>query len=331
MIKKKYLFVSFGSISERHIINLKKLYPNSLIGVLRLSNIYIKKKINVDFIFHNLDEALSFKPSAVFVCSPANTHIKIASIFAKKNIPIFIEKPLSTNLVGLNFFLERIQKNKIPLMVGYNLKFMESFIKLKHFIDKQKVGNILSVISEVGQYLPYWRPEKDYSKTVSAQNKLGGGAILELSHEIDYICYLFGIPNFIFASGGKVSNLKIDVEDIVDLSLIYDSPKKIINIHMDFLQRDYIRKCKIIGSKGTLIWDLSSGSIDLSTQKKRKNIFKLRNKNQDIRQSYLSEIKYFIKNLNKFDSLRINHDKNVLKVLVAAKKSLKSRKLIKIN
>ena len=57
------------------------------------------------------------------------------------------------------------------------------------------------------------RPKIDYKETVSAKAELGGGVLLELSHEIDYLRWIFGEFNWVSAWHGKLSNLEIDVED----------------------------------------------------------------------------------------------------------------------
>jgi predicted dehydrogenase len=70
--------------------------------------------------------------------------------------------------------------------------FLPSLIEFKRQIFSEKLGKIYSIRAEIGQYLPGWRPESDYRICVSVQQKLGGGVLLELSHEIDYLSWIFG-------------------------------------------------------------------------------------------------------------------------------------------
>ena len=80
--------------------------------------------------------------------------------------------------------------------------------------------------------LPTWR-KGDYTKSVSAKKKYGGGVINELSHELDLMLYLFGKPKALFAKYLNSKSLKIDVEDIVDI--IFKINNKInLNMHLDF-------------------------------------------------------------------------------------------------
>src|SRR5690606_29956228 len=102
------------------------------------------------------------------------------------------EKPLSDSLESFARAGEVLLENSAKIEVAYNLRFMPSAIRLKELLTEQIVGRIHSVSIEVGQYLPDWRPATDYRKNVSACKKLGGGVLLELSHELDYLTWLFG-------------------------------------------------------------------------------------------------------------------------------------------
>jgi predicted dehydrogenase len=132
-------------------------------------------------------------------------------------------------------------------------------------ISKKKYGETKLVDIKVGQYLPDWRLNKDYTKSVSAQKKLGGGVLLELSHEIDYSTWIFGIPKKIFGLKKKISNLKIDVEDVA--TLIFEYPKKIIQISLDFLQQVPKMEIKIVCDRGTIYADLINQKLILFNKK----------------------------------------------------------------
>ena len=113
--------------------------------------------------------------------------------------------------------------------------------------------------------MPDWRPKSDYRESVSAQKKLGGGVLLELSHEIDYIQWIFGTIRCVTAIVSRQSDLDIDVEDTASLLMEIDGPvenKSIIaSLNMDFVRHDTTRNCYAIGDKGTLSWDGISGMV----------------------------------------------------------------------
>ena len=88
-----------------------------------------------------------------------------------------------------------------------------------NIINSKKIGQILHVQVDCGSYLPDWRKGTDYRESVSAKAELGGGVLLELSHELDYIRWFFGEMISISANIQNSGTLGIDVED--DISKKY--------------------------------------------------------------------------------------------------------------
>jgi len=261
----KYLIVGLGSIGKRHLANLRRLCPVAQIGVLRLHSSIAANDVpkGADLQFISLSEALAFEPSAAIIAGPASTHLEIGSALATAGIALLIEKPIAHDTDGLLPLLRHCADLNVPLMVGYNLRFLPSLQECKRLIDSGAIGRILGVRAEVGQYLPDWRPGMRYQDGVSAKRALGGGALLELSHELDYLYWMFGMPQHVTACGGRYSGLEMDVEDMVAVSLEYAAPARLIEVHLDFLQRAPSRTCKFIGELGTLIWDGITDALEL--------------------------------------------------------------------
>ena len=98
----------------------------------------------------------------------------------QEGVHVLIEKPISNKKEGLEELNNEAVKNNCVLMVGYNLRFLSSLNKFKNLIDNNFIGDLYSVRSEAGQYLPSWR-DKDYRKTVSAKKVLGAVFYLNLA------------------------------------------------------------------------------------------------------------------------------------------------------
>ena len=81
-------------------------------------------------------------------------------------------------------------------------------------------------------FLPSWRKNIDYQSSVSAKKSLGGGVLLELSHEIDYLIWLIGKIKILHVVSKKISNLKINTDDYLNLSA--KSGKTLINVSLNF-------------------------------------------------------------------------------------------------
>lgn len=330
----RILVVSFGSIGRRHVDNLLKILPNANISILRTrytESQHYDLPAGVSEQFFSLNQALLFNPCAAIVASPANMHLEIARTLVKSKIPVLIEKPLSDSLDGLDDFIKDVDFFGIKAAVAYNLRFLPSLYETREILNSGLIGNVYSVRAEVGQYLPSWRPGSRYQECVSSQKKLGGGALLELSHELDYIYWMFGLPDSVMAMGGKFTNLETDVEDLVELCFEYSFPKRLVSVHLDFIQQSPYRRCRFIGEKGTLELNALSNTINLytinSSSWKQINFPEI-----NYNQIYIDELVDFL-TIDKFLSRlpTVRDGANVLAMIHAARESIASNKLMSIN
>ena len=204
--------------------------------------------------FESLDEALEIGPEVIFLSSPAVHHVEGIRKCLEAGAHVFCEKPLSATTEGLGALLELAETNRRVLFVGYNLRFHACIAEMKRAVEAGEIGKPLTLFAEVGQYLPSWRPHKDYQDSVSAQKQLGGGALLELSHEID-LAVLFGGREVSGVAGrfGKESDLDLDVEDYANLRIEFGGGLSAM-LHLDFMQNPGGRWCRVIGTRGTLEW-----------------------------------------------------------------------------
>ena len=261
----KAVVIGLGNIALRHRRNLKLLFPEILIISVPSSGKFENQNVEfADQITLSLDEAIREGVDMAIVASPASFHALHAKSLLLAKVPTLIEKPVTGNSQDAYELIKTQQKTLAPAAVGYCLRFMPSSIKIKELLDQKLIGCIYNASVNVGQYLPDWRPLKDYQNSVSAKADLGGGALLELSHEIDYIQWLLGSMKVHYAQLRSSSELNLEVEELVDLVLVSDAGT-VCNIHLDFLQKKVSRVCSFIGEKGRLDWNLKSNTIMLHT------------------------------------------------------------------
>jgi predicted dehydrogenase len=317
---EKVLIVALGSIGKRHLYNLKKLFPQIELAVLRSSEEAVEDEGIV--VFTNIDSALRFAPQAALICSPSSLHLKTAIALAKNGIHLFIEKPLSNSLQGVVDFIELSRRANIKIMLGYNLRFSRSLIEFKALLDSGVYGRALSLSSEVGQYLPDWRPDTDYRVAVSARAEYGGGALLELSHELDYLLWIFGEVEFVSGQILRVSDLHIDVEDLVLAQMCFNNSgiRLYASLHLDFLQRRPNRQCKVICEEAPLIWDAIADRVEIQKQKAITIAFQ---GDKNINYTYEQELIQFVECIeeNKKVPISVEDGMQVLKLAEAMKTS----------
>jgi predicted dehydrogenase len=259
------LIVGHGSIGKRHLRLARQLLPQADIRVLR-HQIATTVPEHADGCFTTLNEAIAFAPQIAAIASPAPFHLAAATPLARAGVHLLVEKPLSSSPAGVMELLTAAQEHKIVLLAGYNLRYLPSLQKFRQLLTENVIGTVLSVRCEIGQYLPTWRPDTDYRETVSAREHLGGGALLELSHELDYLRWIFGEIEWVMAWLGRQSRLEIDVEDTAHLVLGFkpnpNGLRLVGNLNMDFVRQDSVRLCTAIGEAGSLRWNGLHNTIE---------------------------------------------------------------------
>jgi predicted dehydrogenase len=324
---KTVLIVGLGSIGKRHASVIKEFFPEVNIVVLRHKQC-IKNDIDKLGLFKcvtSINEAIAINPQAAIISNPATMHIKVAKELANNGINLLIEKPISDSSIGVQELVNICRENNIILMTAYNLRFLPSLIKFKEQIQANKIGKIYSIRSEAGQYLPSWRPDSDYRNGVSANKKLGGGVLLELSHEIDYLSWIFGSVKWVKSHISKQSDLDVDVEDSANIILGFKGVNGVeltASLDMDFIRHDVTRKCFVIGEKGTLLWDGICGKVKYFAKDDDywETIFVSK---PDRNFTYIEEIKSFFSSVesNKPPCISGYEGMKVVKVVEAIKKS----------
>jgi predicted dehydrogenase len=326
----RFLVVGGGSIGKRHLRNL--LYLSQEASVVEPAGKRageIRKKYNVK-VYPALDEALKERYDAAVICSPNIYHIPAALKIAREGVHLFIEKPLSHNLNGVTELVRSVKKKKLHTFMGSNFKFHPSFKLMKKLLDSGRIGRVLSFAVISGQYLPDWHPWEDYRKGYSANKSLGGGILLD-SHDFDYIQWFLNPVKRIACLTGKRGGLRIDTEDIAE-TIAELKDNTIGSVHVDYLQRPYGKKYYFYGEKGTLEWDYREKRVSLYEVGDKKWRYFKEDKNYDLNQMYVEEMKHFLRVLNgKEDSKTdIYTAIQVLKVILSAKESYRSKRFINV-
>ncbi len=284
------LVVGCGAAGKRHIGNLNKFADVKSISVYTKNNDCLKgfgDKGEIKII----DSLDNVEADFALIASETHKHMDTALFLASKGMDLFIEKPLSHNMDKTDELKQIAGKKKIKIFVGYNLRYLGAIKYVKEALSQKIIGDLYFAKIEVGQFLPSWRENIDYRNSYSADKARGGGVALDLSHEVDYMRYLFGDPFVWKTVKAKVSKLEIDSNDVFEGIYRYDD-NFICNVHMDYLQKDKKRKIKITGSKGVLTCDLIQRYIKVTKGDGEKvinngGLF-------DVDRTYIDEMNHFL-------------------------------------
>lgn len=242
----KALVIGYGSIGSRHARLLAELGCATAVVT--------RRPIDFPIVYPELGSALSgHRPDYVVIASPTNQHHETLSNLATAEFSgrVLVEKPLFGNSLPLP--ISRFQN----LSVAYNLRFHPVIQRLRNLV----VGEtILSVQAYVGQYLPDWRPGTNYRQSYSASAAQGGGALRDLSHELDYLVWLFGSWKSVTALGGHVSPLEIDSDDLFVL-LMQTERCPVVSVQVSYLDRVARRRIVVNTHRHTIEADLVGGTL----------------------------------------------------------------------
>ncbi|MBA4391139.1 MAG: hypothetical protein C0399_09390 [Syntrophus sp. (in: bacteria)] len=310
------LVVGYGSIGKRHVDNLLKLKAVDRVTVCSdhldsFQNHLEKEKLKLVRSIEELSSMMSNGRQFDFaiIANETYKHVETAHILAKSGIHLFIEKPISDSVKKAISLKKIAERSDIKIFVAYNFRFLGAIQYLKNQISSGAIGSLYFAEIEVGQYLPSWRPLIDYRESYSARKEQGGGAALDLSHEIDYMRNLFDDPVSWKIMKSKVSNLDINSEDIFE-GIYRFSNGFLCSVHMDYLRHDKKRGINIVGSDGLLECDFIKKYIKMQKNSGETSLIEDAHL-FDIDESYRSELNYFIECIEKDEEPQITLDDGI--------------------
>ena len=340
---KRILFIGLGGAGQRHLRLFKK-NTSSDTELIAYRSTSKTPLLNPDFtvnksksleelygvkIFEKLGDAIASKPDLAVISTPSSLHMEYAQICAENGINIFIEKPLSHSLEGFKLLEDTVLKNKLLLKVGFQRRFHPHFVNIKKLIDSGTMGSITNVLINVASYIPYWHPYENYLDLYACQKKLGGGVLLTEIHEFDLCVWYFGSPISVSCIGGTYSDVEMDVEDTVHVTLCYE--KFSIQINLTFWQKIAQRSFLIAGEKQSASWNQEDNNLKVFDHIKQSTIL-----NESIDSSPDLMFDRQIKDILKFNgpnesSLNILDSKTSISIVLAAKKSMDEERLIYLS
>ncbi|MBI4191186.1 MAG: Gfo/Idh/MocA family oxidoreductase [Betaproteobacteria bacterium] len=243
---KSAVIIGFGSIGARHAQLLAER------GV-RVGAVTRNPECSYPA-YAGMDAALAdLRPELVVVSNETSRHIETLERLADCGYAgtVLVEKPLSDRPAPVRDW------PFADIFVAYNLRFHPVIQALRRVLAAEKV---ISAQVHVGQYLPDWRPERDYRQSYSARRDAGGGVLRDLSHELDYALWLFGNWQRVAALGGHFSSLDIDSDDAWAI-LMQLERCPMLTLQMNYLDRAPRREIAVDTDSHSYRADLVSGAL----------------------------------------------------------------------
>jgi len=256
----KILVYGTGSIAKRHISVLKKIYPKSKIFSISRSNRELGHTTSIDY-----KDCTGSYFDIILIASSTNNHDSdLHHALSLENDLIFIEKPISLSENNANKLLSRINRLGKRVIVGYDLRYHPIILQLKKDVSNYISGqdNIFLNV-KVAQNLDYWRRDDAPRRSYSFNQTSSGGVYFELSHELDFLHFIFdkrtSVSNSFYSSNFFNTNL----EDISrsEISFLHEKTNVNVLLDMDMISHLFERYIIVNMPKRTFRYDLLNGFI----------------------------------------------------------------------
>jgi predicted dehydrogenase len=265
----KFLIAGLGSIGRRHLRNLVALGETDIVLYRTGKSTMPEEELAAFPQETELRAALKkHKPDAVIVANPTALHMDVAIPAARAGCHILLEKPISHSMDRLDQLEAAVEKNESKVLVGFQFRFHPGIRRAKQLISDAEIGRLISAHVHFGEYLPAWHPWEDYRKGYAARADLGGGVVLTQCHSLDYLPWLAGKVESVWGFTAKLSDLEVDVDDTAKIGLRFIGGV-LGSLHLDYNQQPPAHRFEVIGTKGSLQWDLSDGATRIYRAEKQ--------------------------------------------------------------
>ena len=271
----KILMIGLGSIGQRHVRNIRQVLGDGaellayrVRGAKTTFTDKLQIREGVDLeqeygitSYTDLNEALAQKPEIAFITNITSKHMECALQAAKAGCHLLIEKPLASDMEGVEELKALAAEKKLTVFMGFQNRYHPCVEVIKETVESGMLGKICYVDAEFSERLTTMHRYEDYRGTYMAQSVMGGGPVLNLQmHDLDILQWIFGVPKSVTAVMQKQSGLEIDVEESASAVFRCGDGENSFPIytHTDFLQYPPVHRFKVVGEGGRLEVDLNS-------------------------------------------------------------------------
>ena len=164
---------------------------------------------------------------------------------------VLVEKPA----IVLNSELDFL--SVLDVKVAYNLRYLDGLAYVKDLVASEKT---LSASLVCRSDLSSWRENNSHPRQYSRYLSLGGGALYDLSHELDYFLNIFGEPELLQSIGGRLGEVTQDSDDNWKILAGYFTGLS-VSLELSLLSQFNQRTLFVELQGRTVLLDLVSGSL----------------------------------------------------------------------
>lgn len=336
MCDKKILILGAGSVGKRHAQNLLEQGCRIVFYDPRQDRCDEVEKSFGNKVKAYSDYYKSYEEKSlegVVIASPTSFHVQQSSDALEKKIPVLLEKPVAITLGDALQLSEVSSNSNTPILLGYTWRWWEPLREIKAMLSDNKIGVVRHVQMNLSAHLADWHPWENYQDFFMANKELGGGALLDESHWIDLMLWFFGMPESIFGTVEKISDLEIDSDDNVDFIAFYQNGLRVV-CHLDLYGRPHERSIRFTGDNGSILWSSEPNETRVTVNNCDEQIIKHSCERNDM---FFAVTKEFLQIMGKKESneqrftCTLEEGIQVMRVIEAIRKSQEKSKVITLG
>lgn len=215
------------------------------------------------FKVYTIEELLAMDDlEAVVIEAGKEYEIEYALQFAKKGIPVFLDKPGSSDIPRFEEFMSIMKEKNLPVGMGYMYRFNPCVMQAKKWVESGELGDIISVEAQMSSRHPT-------EKRVWLGRYAGGPMFYLGCHLVDMVCQFMGFPKEILPMSMSTGNEGLSEVDYGFAVYKYDRGISFIKTCSSEVNGFDRRQLVISGTKGTVEikpWEIHAGGSDQTTE-----------------------------------------------------------------
>jgi predicted dehydrogenase len=198
------------------------------------------------------------KPDVAVILAPHTFHTAIAIDCLSNGTHVLVEKPMALHVQDADKMIEAAAHYQRLLGVVFQHRFRPEVRAVRQLLDDGRLGSIQRVVLTA-----VWPRPTAYFKSAPWRGTWkgeGGGVLMNQgSHNLDLLCYLFGLPQRVSAWTRHLLH-DIETEDTVQAMLEW-SNGALGSVHISTAEVAEPERIEIVGSGGKIVFN--RGNLDV--------------------------------------------------------------------
>lgn len=268
------------------------------------------------------------KVDFVDICTPTPTHEEFTVKAAELGCHVLCEKPVTFTLEALDNMINACKKAGVKFMVAQVVRFMGEPAKVKEIIKSGALGDVHFFYEKRLCQHPAW-------STWHRNPAVSGGGLYDLNvHDIDFLYSVFGMPKTIYAAGWKSPT---GCWNHLATTLTWADAKAVCETSIEMTGNyPFSVEQRCTGDKGTVLYTLSAGAnLNDSGVQTAFAFYPEGSEKPEVVTSedlggFNGEVDAFVDAVenNKEIPIDVQEVKDVLKIILATKKSLEENVVV---